>query len=104
MARPIVFRTVATAQQLLEGLPKLRAEDRVDNGVEGGVEVAEPEEEAEDPGLDAALAERRDEGHDKEGEPAEDEGPRDDGQGLGCLLLPLGLQGHVLLLLFPIGY
>ena len=101
MSRPVVLRAVAPAEQLLEGLPELRAEDGVDDGVEGGVEVAQPEEEAEDPGLHAALAEGRGERHDEEGEPAEDEGAGDDGQGLGRLLLAFRFQGHVLLLLLP---
>jgi hypothetical protein len=47
----------------------------------------------------AALTERGDHSHDKEGEPADDEGPRDDGQSLGRLLLSLRLQGDVLFLL-----
>lgn len=49
MARPIVLRAVAAAEEFLEGLPELGAEDRVDDGVEGGVEVAQPQEEAEHP-------------------------------------------------------
>ncbi len=101
MARPVVLRAVASAQQLLEGLPKLGAEDGVDDGVERGVEVAKPEEEAEDAGLDTALAERHGERHDEEGQPAEDEGARHYGQSLGRLLLSLGLQGNVLLLFLP---
>ncbi len=47
------------------------------------------------------LAERCGESHDEEGEPAEDECAGDDGEGLRRLLLPLRLQGHVLLLLLP---
>ena len=47
----------------------------------------------------APLAEGGDHSHDKEGEPADDEGPGDDGQRLGRLLLPLRLQRDVLLLL-----
>ena len=47
------------------------------------------------------LEYRHHEGEDEEGEPAGDEGARDDGQRLGRLPLPLRLQTHVLLLLRP---
>ena len=49
--------------------------------------------------IDALLAKRVDDGHDKEGQPTDDEGPSDNGECLGRLLLPLGLQRNVLLLL-----
>ena len=58
MPRSVSLRVGPAAKQLLEGLPELRAEDRVDDGVEGGVEVAQPQEEVEDPVVDAVLAER----------------------------------------------
>jgi len=55
VTRPIVLRAVAAAEKLFECLSELRAEDRVDNGIEGRVEVAQPQEEAEDPRFHAAL-------------------------------------------------
>jgi len=35
------------AQESLKSLPEFRAENRVDDGVERGVEVTEPEEDAQ---------------------------------------------------------
>ena len=47
MARPVVAVAGAAAQEPLEGLPELRAEDRVDYRVQGRVEVAQPQEETD---------------------------------------------------------
>ena len=47
VARPVVAVAGAAAQQPLEGLPELRAEDRVDDRVQGRVEVAQPQEETD---------------------------------------------------------
>ena len=47
VARPVVAVAGAAAQEPLEGLPELRAEDRVDDRVQGRVEVAQPQEETD---------------------------------------------------------
>ena len=47
VARPVVAVAGAAAQQPLEGLPELRAEDGVDDRVQGRVEVAQPQEETD---------------------------------------------------------
>ena len=47
MARPVVAVAGAAAQESLEGLPELRAEDCVDDRVQGRVEVAQPQEETD---------------------------------------------------------
>ena len=81
-------------ENLSECVSELGAEDGVDDGVEEAVEVAQPQPEAVDDGRDDDLV--PDEGarqlHDEEGQPAEQEGPRDDGQGARRFLLPLLLQ------------
>ena len=46
MPGTVVVIACSATQNLLEGLPELRAEDGVNDGVQGGVEVAQPEEEA----------------------------------------------------------
>ena len=46
MPRTVVVIARPAAQYFLECLPELWAEDSVDDGVQGGVEVAQPEEEA----------------------------------------------------------
>ena len=47
VARPVVAVAGAAAQEPLEGLPELRAEDCVDDRVQGRVEVAQPQEETD---------------------------------------------------------
>ena len=47
VSRPVVAVAGAAAQQPLEGLPELRAEDGVDDRVQGRVEVAQPQEETD---------------------------------------------------------
>ena len=42
MPGTVVSVAGTTTEDLLKGLPELRAKDRVDDGVEGGVEVAKP--------------------------------------------------------------
>ena len=84
---------VDSTQHLLEGESELGAEHRVDDRVEGGVEVAEPEEErGQGVSYLAGWAQRHQERHDEEREPADHEGPRDDGQRLRRFPLPLGLD------------
>ena len=91
-------------QDLLKGLPELRAKDRVDDGVEGGVEVSEPEEEAEDMIIDAVIADGTDESHHEERKPAYNEGAGNDCQGFCCLLLPFFLERDVFLGLLFLGF
>ena len=81
----------ATTENLLKRLPELRAKHCVYDGVEGGVEVSEPEEEAEDMVIDAVIADRTDESHHEERKPTHYEGPGNDGQGFGCFFLPFFL-------------
>ena len=87
----------------LEGDPELRAEDGVDDGIEHGVGIAEPEEEADEGVAEegARRADGKDQGSDEEREPADDEGARHDRQGLGCLSLAFGLQRLALPLASP---
>lgn len=68
------------SQRLLERLAKVRPEVGVDEGVEGGVEVADPEEGGDDGlGARAAIATYGD-GHvpSEEGQPTQYEGTHDD--------------------------
>ena len=44
MSRTIIIRSISSTQNPLEGLPELWTEDSVDNGVQSGVEVSQPEE------------------------------------------------------------
>ena len=46
MSWPMILSGLAT-QKPLEGLPELRAEDGVDDRVQGRVEVAQPQEETD---------------------------------------------------------
>ena len=46
MSGTVVSVARTTTEDLLEGLSELRAKYSVDDGVQGGVEVAQPEEEA----------------------------------------------------------
>ena len=96
----IVVWVCASAEKLLEGLPELRAEDGVDDRVERGVKVAEPQEEAQDLLVNTLHAEGCDQSRYEERKPTQDKRPGDNSQRLGGLLLPLRLQGHVFLLLF----
>ena len=93
-----------TTEDLLKGLPELRAKDRVDDGVEGGVEVSEPEEEAEDVVIDAVIADGTEESHHEERKPTDNEGSGDDRQGFCCLLLPFFLERNMLLSLLFLGF
>ena len=45
MSWPVVLRGGLAEDDPLEGLPELWAEHRVNDGVQGGVEIAEPKEE-----------------------------------------------------------
>ena len=91
-------------QDLLKGLPELWAKDRVDDGVEGGVEVAEPEEEAEDMVIDAVIADWTKERHHEERKPTNNKGAGNDCQGFCCLLFPFFLERNVFLGLLFLGF
>ena len=72
----------------------------VNNGVEGGVEVSEPEEEAEDMVIDAVVTERTDHGHHKEREPTHYKGSCYDSKCFCCFLFSFLLQGYMSFCLF----
>lgn len=87
-------------KEILEGAVVVLVESCVDEGVEEGVGVTEPEEDALPDGGDVAEAERADELCGEEGDPAEREHPNEDAhhQGSSLLLLlpprvPFGLEG-----------
>lgn len=62
-------------QELFEKVPKLCVEDRVDDRVEGAVDVAEPRHHAHQPRWDVTVPTAGPQGvKDKEGGPAEQEG------------------------------
>lgn len=87
-------------QNPFKRLPELRTKDGVDNGIEGRVEVPEPQEDGKhDVGEVAAGADGHKQRRNEEGQPADDEGPRDNGESLSGLLLPLRLQRLLLRLL-----
>ena len=44
MSGTIIIRSISSTQNSLEGLSELWTEDRVDDGVQSGVEVSQPEE------------------------------------------------------------
>ena len=94
-------RMTSPAEDPLEGVSELRAEDSVDDRVEGRVEVAQPEEEGKKVLIEFAdvveVAERKHDGHEEERQPADDECPGDDGQRLGGLPLTLGVRGLLVL-------
>lgn len=88
-----------TAEESLECLPEFRAENRVDDGVERGVEVTEPEEDAQHSLVENPIREDgHEEGADEKGEPANDESSRDDGQRFGRFSLSFSLESFSFLL------
>ena len=99
MSWPVVLCRFST-QKPFESLSEFRAEYCVDDGVERRVKVSQPQEEGNDVFVEVVrLEDCHEEGQDKEGQPASNERPRDNGQGLGCFSLSLGLKGHVFFLL-----
>ena len=96
----IVVGVCTSAEELLEGLPELRAEDGVDDRVKRGVEVAEPQEEAQDFLVDTLHAQGCYQSCYEERKPTQDKSPGDNSQRLCGLFLPFRLQRHVFLLLF----
>ena len=91
-------------EDLLKGLPELWTKDRVYDGVEGGVEVSEPEEEAEDMIIDAVIADGTEERHHEERKPTYNKGAGDDCQGFCCLLFPFFLERNMFLGLLFLGF
>lgn len=77
----------ALADDPLEREPEVLREQRVYQRVYRAVAVAQPEEDGEHHGVYAVDAERADQVHGEEGQPAEDEAADDDAQGLGGLRL-----------------
>ena len=95
MPRTVIRVAGSTTQDLFKGLSELRAEDCVDDGIEGGVEVSEPEEEAEDMVIDTVVTDGTDKSQNKEREPTNNEGSGDDSQRFRCLLFSFFLQRNM---------
>ena len=76
-----VIVDVVTGEQALEARAELPIEDGVDDGIEGRIEVAQPEEDAPEDGRRLQLQTVGE----REAQPAEDEAAGDDGHGLGGL-------------------
>lgn len=104
MPRTVSCVAWPTTQDLLEGLSELRAEHRVYDGVESGVEVAQPEEEAEDPIIDAVVTDGTDHRHHKEREPTHDKSAGHDGERFCCFFLSFFLQGNVFFSFLFLGF
>lgn len=67
-------------EHLGECPPEVGVAERIENGIEGGVDVAEPEGDPEEGVVHALLAARHHEEDDEVREPANDEGAHDDAQ------------------------
>ena len=79
------FSAKESAQDLLESSAKFSREHGVDERVNGGVAVPEPEDDGEDERGNALFTEGSHKVHGEEGEPAENETADDDAQSLGSL-------------------
>lgn len=65
---PAADSVVASVEEAFEGVPELGAEDGVDDGVQGRVEVAEPQEQRYDIGWEPApVVNREKDSHDEKG-------------------------------------
>ena len=104
MPGTVVSVTGTATQDFLKGLSELRAEDSVDDGVQRGVEVSEPEEEAEDMFIDAVIADGADQSQHEERKPTHDKGPGNDGQGFCRILFPFFLERDMFLGLLFLGF
>ena len=93
-----------TTENLLKRLPELRAKHCVYDGVEGGVEVSEPEEEAEDMVIDAVIADGTKKGQHEKRKPTYNKGAGDYCQGFCRLLFPFLLQRNMFLSLLLLGF
>lgn len=89
---PVPSSVVPPAQDLLERVPELRTEDGVDDGIQRRVEVPQPQEDRHQVLLEEVRVDGHENGHYEERQPAQHEGPGDDGQGLGGFPLPLGVH------------
>jgi len=70
----------SAANHFGECQPELGTENGVDDRVQGGIEVTQPQEEAGNVLVDhATLAQGHDQSHDEERQPAHDKRPGDDG-------------------------
>lgn len=71
------------AENFLESSSKFSGKHCVDERVDGGVAVTQPEDDGEDEGRDAVFAERRHQVHREKGEPTQDEAADDDAKCFG---------------------
>lgn len=97
---PAAERAERALQGVLEGLPEVPVEVGVDEGIQGRIGVADPEQDRHDDvrtGTGLVVTERRRHVPDEERQPAEDERAHDDAEGAGGLVLALHLH-HVLVL------
>lgn len=93
MARPVICCVRFPTQHPLKRGPEFRTKNCVDDRVQRGVEVPQPEEERNEGVIELVVFEDgHHDGKDEERKPASNEGPRHDGQRLGGLPLSLGLQ------------
>jgi len=93
-----ILLILSSTQQPFERLPELWTENGVDDGVEGGVEVAQPQEKRDDVLVEIAKlgrTQRHEQRHDEKRQPADDERTGDDGQSFGRLAFALGLGGRL---------
>ena len=95
-------RSAVPSEEVLEGAVVVLVEGRVDEGVEKGVGVAEPQEDALPGGGDVAGAQGPEELGGEERDPAEHEHPDEDAHHEGGALLlllaprvPVGLEGDL---------
>lgn len=84
---------MVAAQDALECLPELRTEYGVDDGIQRRVEITQPQEERRDLVVDLAfIAQRQQQRHQEEWQPADNEGAGDNGQRLGRLSFPFRFE------------
>ena len=99
---PVFFRLAFeyTPKSLLESFPEVSIEMRINDRVQHGIEVADPEENRHHDVRARAgfAAQRRDDVPEKERHPAGDEGAHDDAEGPGGFVLLLHLDGVAVLL------
>ena len=104
MPRTVVGVAGSATENLLKRLPELRAKHCVYDGVEGGVEVSEPEEEAEDMVIDAVIADGAEKSQHEKRKPTYNKSAGDDCQGFCRLLLSFFLQRNMFLSLLLLGF
>lgn len=85
--------SAGATQNPFESLPELGTEYCVDDWIQRGIKVAEPQEERDHRVADITIvAQRHHQGHDEERQPADDKCTGDYGQGLCGLTFPLRLE------------